>query len=205
MLKRLTAVACAALALGAAGAAKADISGAGATFPAPVYAKWAEIYKAQTHNQLNYQAIGSGGGIKQIEAKTVDFGASDKPLKPDVLAANGLMQFPTVVGGVVPVVNLPGIAPGGIRMTGAVLADIYRGIRTFWDDPVIKSFNPRVKLPHIKITVVHRSDGSGTSFLFTSYLSLEAPHWAKEVGANDSVAWPAGIGGKGNDGVAAFV
>src|SRR5580658_9951631 len=144
MFKRLTAVACAALALGAAGATKADISGAGATFPAPVYAKWAEAYKAQTHNQLNYQAIGSGGGIKQIEANTVDFGASDKPLKPDVLAANGLMQFPTVVGGVVPVVNLPGIAPGQLHMTGKVLADIYRGVDLYWDAPVIKAFNPGV-------------------------------------------------------------
>ena len=186
-------------------AVAADISGAGATFPAPVYAKWAETYKARTGNNLNYQAIGSGGGIKQIEAGTVDFGASDKPLKSDVLAANGLTQFPTVVGGVVPVVNLPGIAPGGIRMTGAVLADIYRGVRTFWDDPIIKSFNPGVRLPHERITVVHRADGSGTTFLFTSYLALKAPHWASDVGANDSVNWPVGVGGKGNDGVAAMV
>ncbi|MGI9170625.1 MAG: phosphate ABC transporter substrate-binding protein PstS [Caulobacteraceae bacterium] len=183
----------------------ATISGAGATFPAPVYAKWAEAYKAQSGLLLNYQAIGSGGGIKQIEAKTVDFGASDKPLKPDVLAADGLMQFHTVVGGVVPVVNLPGIAPGGIRLSGAVLADVYRGARAYWDDPAIKVINPRVKLPHEKITVVHRSDGSGTTFLFTSYLSLKAPHWAKEVGANDAVSWPVGVGGKGNDGVAAMV
>jgi phosphate transport system substrate-binding protein len=206
MLKTILA-ACAGVAVIAActAAAAASISGAGATFPAPVYAKWAEAYKAQTGLLLNYQAIGSGGGIKQIEANTVDFGASDKPLKPDVLATSGLMQFPTVVGGVVPVVNLPGIAPGGIRMTGPVLADIYRGVRVYWDDAVIKSFNPGVKLPHIKITVVHRSDGSGTSFLFTSYLSLEAPHWAKDVGANDAVSWPVGVGGKGNDGVAAMV
>ncbi|MEO8926836.1 MAG: phosphate ABC transporter substrate-binding protein PstS [Caulobacteraceae bacterium] len=206
MLKTILA-ACAgvAAAVACSTAVAATISGAGATFPAPVYAKWAETYTAQSGLLLNYQAIGSGGGIKQIEAKTVDFGASDKPLKPDVLAANGLMQFPTVVGGVVPVVNLPGIAPGGIRLTGAVLADIYRGVRTFWDDPAIKVLNPGARLPHERITVVHRSDGSGTSFLFTSYLALKAPHWAKEVGANDAVSWPAGVGGKGNDGVAAMV
>ena len=205
MLKRLTAVACAVLALGAAGAAKADISGAGATFPAPVYAKWAEMYKAQTHVQLNYQAIGSGGGIKQIEASTVDFGASDKPLTPDVQAANGLQQVPTVIGGVVPVVNLPGVAPGGIKITGGILSDIYRGVIPYWDDPHLTTLNPGVKLPHEKITVVHRSDGSGTSFLYTSYLTMMGPSWAKDVGASDSVNWPAGIGGKGNDGVAALV
>jgi phosphate transport system substrate-binding protein len=201
-----------AVAAGVAGAvactaalAAGGISGAGATFPAPVYAKWAEAYKAQSGAALNYQAIGSGGGIKQIEANTVDFGASDKPLKPDVLATAGLVQFPTVVGGVVPVVNIPGVAPGALRLTGPILADIYRGVRTYWDDKVIASYNPRVKLPHIKITVVHRSDGSGTSFLFTSYLSMNAPNWAKDVGANDAVNWPVGIGGKGNDGVAAMV
>jgi phosphate transport system substrate-binding protein len=205
MLKRLTAVACAALALGAAGAAKADISGAGATFPAPVYAKWAEMYKAQAHVQLNYQAIGSGGGIKQIEAKTVDFGASDKPLKPDVLAQNGLVQFPTVVGGVVPIMNLPGIKPGQIHMTGSILADIYMGAIKKWNDPQIAALNRGVPLPNLPITVVHRSDGSGTSFLFTTYLSMKNPTWAAKVGGNDSVQWPTGLGGKGNDGVAAFV
>jgi len=183
----------------------ADLSGAGATFPAPVYAKWAEAYKTQTGNALNYQAIGSGGGVKQINAKTVDFGASDKPLTADVLAADGLQQFPTVVGGVVPVMNLPGIKPGEIRITGPILADIYRGIRTKWNDPVIASYNRGVKLPDMPITVVHRSDGSGTTFLFTSYLSLQAPHWKSGPGASDSVNWPVGIGGKGNDGVAAFV
>ncbi|HWA63990.1 MAG TPA: phosphate ABC transporter substrate-binding protein PstS [Caulobacteraceae bacterium] len=183
----------------------ASISGAGATFPAPVYAKWAEAYRAATGNALNYQAIGSGGGIKQIEAKTVDFGASDKPLKADVLEQNGLMQFPTVIGGVVPVANLPGVAPGQLHMTGPVLADIYRGVRKYWDDPVIQSFNRGVKLPHMPITVVHRSDGSGTTFLFTSFLAGQAQHWSAEVGASDSVNWPTGIGGKGNDGVAAFV
>ena len=186
-------------------ASAAGISGAGATFPAPVYAKWAEAYKARTGLLLNYQPIGSGGGIKQIEANTVDFGASDKPLKPDVLAANGLVQFPTVIGGVVPVVNLPGVAPGALRLTGPILADIYRGVDRFWDSPVIKSYNPTVRLPHMRITVVHRSDGSGTTFLYTSYLSLQAPHWAKDVGANDAVSWPVGVGGKGNDGVAAMV
>ena len=186
-------------------AVAANISGAGATFPAPVYAKWAETYRAQTGNALNYQAIGSGGGVRQITARTVDFGASDKPLKPDDLATNGLIQFPTVVGGVAPVVNIPGVGPGQLRMTGPLLADIFRGVRTYWDDPVIKSYNPGVSLPHLKITVVHRSDGSGTTFLFTSYISLKAARWAAEVGANDAVKWPAGIGGKGNDGVAAFV
>jgi phosphate transport system substrate-binding protein len=205
MLKRLTAVACAALALGAAGATKADISGAGATFPAPVYAKWAETYKAQAHIQLNYQAIGSGGGIKQIEAKTVDFGASDKPLKPDVLNAAGLTQFPTVVGGVVPIMNLPGIKPGQVHMTGSILADIYMGAIKKWNDPQIAALNRGVPLPNLPITVVHRSDGSGTSFLFTTYLSMKNPTWASKVGGNDSVQWPTGLGGKGNDGVAAFV
>jgi phosphate transport system substrate-binding protein len=205
MLKTLAA-GLAGLAVATIGAAAiaANISGAGATFPAPIYQKWAETYKGATANQLNYQPIGSGGGIKQIEANTVDFGASDKPLKPDDLKANGLQQFPTVVGGVVPVLNLPGIAPGGIRMSGGVLSDIYRGLIVYWDDPHLKGLNPGVALPHQKITVVHRSDGSGTTFLFTSYLSLMGPSWAKDVGASDSVNWPTGIGGKGNDGVAAL-
>ena len=206
MLKRIIALATGVAVVAASAAAiAASISGAGATFPAPAYGKWAEAYKAQTGLLLNYQAIGSGGGIKQIEANTVDFGASDKPLKPDALATNGLMQFPTVVGGVVPVVNLPGVGPGALRMTGPVLADIYRGVDVYWDSPVIKAFNPGINLPHIKITVVHRSDGSGTSFLFTSYLAMKAPHWAADVGASDAVNWPVGVGGKGNDGVAAMV
>ena len=187
------------------GASAASLSGAGATFPAPVYAKWAEAYKAKTGNSLNYQAIGSGGGIKQIIANTVDFGASDKPLKPEALAADGLQQFPTVIGGVVPVMNLPGIKPGQVKITGPILADIYRGVRKNWNDPVIASYNPGVKLPNLPITVVHRSDGSGTTFLFTSYLASQAPHWASGPGVSDSVNWPVGIGGKGNDGVAAFV
>jgi len=186
-------------------AAAADISGAGATFPAPVYAKWAEAYKAQTGVGLNYQAIGSGGGIKQIKAKTVDFGASDKPLKPDELAAAGLYQFPTVVGGVVPVMNLPGINPGQVKLTGALLGDIFLGKVTRWNAPEIVALNKGVPLPNLPITVVHRSDGSGTSFLFTSYLAMKNPEWASKVGASDSVQWPTGLGGKGNDGVSAFV
>ena len=186
-------------------AAAADLSGAGATFPAPVYAKWAEAYKAQTGVGLNYQAIGSGGGIKQIKAKTVDFGASDKPLKPDELAASGLYQFPTVVGGVVPVMNLPGIAPGQIKLSGALLGDIFLGKVTRWNAPEISALNKGVPLPNLPITVVHRSDGSGTSFLFTSYLAMKDAEWGSKVGASDSVQWPTGLGGKGNDGVAAFV
>ena len=207
MLKKLGAAFSAALILGAATMANAagTISGAGATFPAPVYAKWAEQYKAGTGTSLNYQAIGSGGGIKQINASTVDFGASDKPLKPDDLAAGGLAMFPTVIGGVVPVMNLPGIKPGQLRMTGANLADIYRGAIKKWNDPILVKMNPGVQLPNLPITVVHRSDGSGTTFLFTTYLSMKAQHWASEVGANDAVQWPVGIGGKGNEGVAAFV
>lgn len=189
----------------ATGVQAADLSGAGATFPAPVYAKWAETYKATTGVGLNYQAIGSGGGIKQIKAKTVDFGASDKPLKPEELDAAGLYQFPTVMGGVVPVVNLPGIAPGQIHLTGAVLASIFLGEITKWSDPKIAATNKGVKLPNLPITVVHRSDGSGTSFLFTSYLTMKNPAWATKVGASDSVQWPTGLGGKGNDGVSAFV
>ena len=212
MLKKLGAAFGAALVLGAAAMAPTSgaqaagsISGAGATFPAPVYAKWAEMYKAQTGTSLNYQAIGSGGGIKQITAGTVDFGASDKPLKPDDLAAGGLAMFPTVIGGVVPVMNLPGIKAGQVRMTGANLADIYRGAIKKWNDPLLAKANPGVALPNLPITVVHRADGSGTTFLFTTYLSMKAAHWASEVGANDSVQWPVGVGGKGNDGVAAQV
>jgi phosphate transport system substrate-binding protein len=206
MLKKLaTALGGALIASAATLSHAATISGAGATFPAPVYAKWAETYKAQSGNSLNYQAIGSGGGIKQIIANTVDFGASDKPLKADELDKNGLMQFPTVMGGVVPVMNLPGVKPGQIKLTGAQLADIYRGVIKKWNDPLLAKTNAGVTLPNLPITVVHRSDGSGTTFLFTSYLALKAPHWASEVGANDSVQWPTGIGGKGNDGVAAYV
>ena len=206
MLKQLGAAIGAALIVSAATLAQAaSISGAGATFPAPVYNKWAEGYKAATGTSLNYQAIGSGGGIRQITANTVDFGATDKPLKPDDLATANLVQFPTVVGGVVPVVNLPGIKSGQIKLTGAQLADIYRGVIKKWNDPLLTKGNPGVNLPNLPITVVHRSDGSGTTFIFTTYLASKAAHWASEVGANDSVAWPVGLGGKGNDGVAAFV
>jgi phosphate transport system substrate-binding protein len=194
-----------AVAVFASAASAADLSGAGATFPAPVYAKWAEMYKAGTGIGLNYQAIGSGGGIKQIKAKTVDFGASDKPLKVEDLNASGLYQFPTVMGGIVPVVNLPGVAAGQLKLTGPLLAAIFYGQVTRWDDPNIVKLNPGVKLPAMPITVVHRSDGSGTSFLFTSYLSMKSPAWAAKVGASDSVQWPVGLGGKGNDGVSAFV
>ncbi len=206
MFKRyLTALAAVATLAMAGGVQAETISGAGATFPAPVYAKWAEMYKAQTGNLLNYQSIGSGGGIRQINANTVDFGASDKPMKPDDLATNNLVQFPTVIGGVVPVVNLPGIASGQIKLTGPQLADIFRGVIKKWNDPLLAKTNAGVNLPNLPITVVHRSDGSGTTFIWTTYLATKAAHWASEVGANDAVAWPTGIGGKGNEGVAAFV
>lgn len=191
--------------LGAAPVAHAaEISGAGATFPYPVYAKWAEAYKAKTNIGMNYQSIGSGGGIKQINAKTVDFGASDKPLKADELAKGDLIQFPTVMGGVVPVVNLDGIKPGEIKLTGSVLAKIYLGKIVKWNDPAIVALNKDVKLPDSAIAVVHRSDGSGTTFNFTYYLNAVEPAWA-EVGVETSVEWPAGLGGKGNEGVAAMV
>ena len=206
MFKRyLTAILAAVSLAGAGSAQAADISGAGATFPAPVYAKWAETYKAQTGNRLNYQAIGSGGGIRQIIAKTVDFGATDKPMKPDDLATNGFIMFPTVIGGVVPVMNLPGIKSGQVRLTGPQVADIFRGVIKKWNDPLLVKTNPGVALPNLPITVVHRSDGSGTTFVFTTYLASKAAHWASEVGANDAVKWPVGLGGKGNDGVAAYV
>jgi len=207
MLKKLGAAISAALIACAAATPShaANISGAGATFPAPLYSKWAEMYKAQTRNSLNYQSIGSGGGIRQSIANTVDFGATDKPLKPAELAANNLIQFPTVIGGVVPVVNVPGIASGQIQLNGRQISDIFRGVIKRWNDPLIARTNPGVKLPNMPITVVHRSDGSGTTFIFTSFLAAKAPRWAAEVGANDAVSWPVGIGGKGNEGVAAFV
>ncbi|WP_293676470.1 phosphate ABC transporter substrate-binding protein PstS [uncultured Phenylobacterium sp.] len=185
-------------------AALTEISGAGATFPAPLYAKWAEMQKAATGRLLNYQAIGSGGGIKQIKSKTVAFGASDKPLKPAELEEAGLAQFPTVIGGVVPVVNLPGVANGQLKLTGPQLADIFLGKIKKWNDPALAAANPGLALPNLPITVVHRSDGSGTTFLFTSYLAAVAPQWAS-VGAADALSWPVGLGGKGNDGVSAFV
>ena len=182
-----------------------DITGAGATFPYPIYAKWAEAYKAKTGTGMNYQSIGSGGGIAQIKAKTVDFGASDMPLKAEDLASSGLVQFPAIIGGVVPVVNIEGIAPGQLKFTGAVLADIYLGKIKSWNDKPIADINPGVKLPADPITVVRRSDGSGTTFLWTDYLSKVSPEWKQKVGAGTAVAWPEGVGGKGNEGVAAYV
>lgn len=199
---RLAAIVAATLATSQAFAT--DITGAGATFPYPIYAKWAESYNVKTNVKLNYQSIGSGGGIKQITNKTVDFGASDKPLKPEELEKAGLTQFPTVVGGVVPVVNIPGIANGELRLNGQLLADIYLKKITKWNDAAIKSLNPSLALPDTVITVVHRSDGSGTSFVFTNYLSKVSKEWADKVGADTSVAWPTGLGGKGNEGVASY-
>jgi len=186
-------------------AVAADITGAGATFPYPIYAKWAEAYKKATGTGLNYQSIGSGGGIKQIRSKTVDFGASDMPLKAEELAKDGMIQFPAIMGGVVPVANLDGVAPGELKLTGAVLADIYLGKIKKWSDPAIAALNPSTKLPDTDITVVHRADGSGTTFIFTNYLSKVSPDWKGKVGESTSVSWPAGIGGKGNEGVAAQV
>jgi phosphate transport system substrate-binding protein len=180
----------------------ADISGAGATFPYPIYAKWADAYKKETGNGLNYQSIGSGGGIKQIKAKTVTFGASDMPLEPKDLKAANLIQFPTVIGGDVPVANLDGIKPGELVLDGAALAKIYLGEIKTWDDPAIKKLNPNAKLPSQAIVVVHRSDGSGTTFIWTDYLSKVSSEWKSKVGANTSVEWPVGIGAKGNEGVA---
>jgi phosphate transport system substrate-binding protein len=183
----------------------ADITGAGATFPYPIYAKWADAYKNSTGVGLNYQSIGSGGGIKQIRSKTVDFGASDAPLKPAELEKDGLVQFPAIMGGVVPVVNLEGIKPGELKLTGQVLADIFLGKVSKWNDPAIGNLNAGAKLPATDITVVHRADGSGTTFLFTDYLSKVSPDWKAKVGSSTAVSWPAGIGGKGNEGVAAQV
>ena len=179
-----------------------DISGAGATFPYPIYAKWADSYKKETGNGLNYQSIGSGGGIKQITAKTVTFGASDMPLKPEQLAKDGLVQFPTVMGGDVPVVNLEGIKSGDLKLDGPTLAKIFLGDIKTWNDPAIQKLNAGAKLPSQPIVVVHRSDGSGTTFIWTDYLSKVSPEWKTKVGANTSVEWPVGIGAKGNEGVA---
>ncbi|HTN65627.1 MAG TPA: phosphate ABC transporter substrate-binding protein PstS [Burkholderiaceae bacterium] len=183
----------------------ADITGAGATFPYPIYAKWAEAYKKASNVGLNYQSIGSGGGIKQIKAKTVDFGASDMPLKAEELKAEGLIQFPAIMGGVVPIVNLEGVAPGQLKLTGDVLAGIYLGKITKWNAQEIASLNPGVKLSGADITVVHRADGSGTSFVFTEYLSKVNADFKSTVGAGTAVKWPVGVGGKGNEGVAANV
>ena len=189
----------------AALSAAQDVTGAGASFPAPLYAKWAADYNKATSIKINYQSVGSGAGIRQIEAKTVDFGASDAPLKDDELAKKGLMQFPTVIGGVVPVVNIKGIAPGQLKLTGQVLGDIYLGKVTKWTDPAIKALNPTLALPDAAIAPVRRADGSGTSFIFTNYLSKANAEWKAKVGEGTAVNWPIGAGGKGNEGVAAFV
>lgn len=191
--------------LGASVVHASNITGAGATFPYPIYAKWAEAYKNRTGVSMNYQSIGSGGGIKQIKAKTVDFGASDAPLKPEDLTRDGLTQFPTVIGGVVPVVNVQGVAAGELKLTGDTLSAIYLGKITKWNDPKIAADNKGLNLPDQAITVVHRSDGSGTTFIFVTYLSQVSPEWMRSVGASTAVQWPVGTGGKGNEGVASYV
>jgi phosphate transport system substrate-binding protein len=200
-LKRAAATA-AAVSFMAGAAFALDISGAGATFPYPIYAKWAEAYKKETGNGLNYQSIGSGGGIKQIKARTVTFGASDQPLKAEDLTAANLIQWPQVIGGIVPVVNLDGVSPGELTLDGATLAKIFLGDIKSWDDAAIKKLNPKAKLAATPIVVVHRSDGSGTTFNFTNYLSKVSEDWKTKVGENSAVEWPAGIGAKGNEGVA---
>lgn len=182
-----------------------DVTGAGASFPAPVYAKWAAAYNTATGVRINYQSVGSGAGIRQIKAKTVDFGASDMPLTDEELAKDGLVQFPTVIGGVVPVVNIQGIKPGQLKLTGEVLGNIYLGKISKWNDPAIVALNPGVKLPDAAIAPVRRADGSGTTFVFTNYLSKVNAEWKQTVGEGAAVKWPAGAGGKGNEGVAAFV
>ncbi len=181
------------------------LNGAGASFPYPIYAKWAYLYNRETGVRINYQSIGSGGGIRQIKAKSVDFGASDAPLKAEDLEASGLIQFPMVVGGVVPVVNLPGVAPGALKLTPTLLADIFLGKITQWNDESLKAANPEVNLPDKGITVIHRSDGSGTTWIFSNYLDKAAPAWHEKVGFGKALQWPAGVGGKGNEGVAAYV
>ena len=206
-LLKLEWLAVSAIALGllAPGANAAEITGAGATFPAPLYAKWADAYQKATANRMNYQSVGSGAGIKQIKAKTVDFGASDMPLKPEELEKEGLQQFPTVIGGVVPVVSVAGIKPGDLRLTGPVLADIYLGKISKWNDKAIAALNPKLALPDQPIAVVRRADGSGTTFIFTNYLSKASPEWKAKVSEGTAVQWPTGTGGKGNEGVSAFV
>jgi phosphate transport system substrate-binding protein len=186
-------------------AAAQDVTGAGASFPAPLYAKWSADYNKATGVRINYQSVGSGAGIRQIDAKTVDFGASDAPLKDEDLAKKGQIQFPTVIGGVIPVVNIKGIAPGQLRLNGQVLGDIYLGKITKWNDPAVKALNPSLALPDAAIAPVRRADGSGTSFIFTNYLSKVNAEWKSKVGEGTAVNWPTGAGGKGNEGVAAFV
>jgi phosphate transport system substrate-binding protein len=182
-----------------------DITGAGASFIFPVMSRWSADYNQATGVRVNYQSIGSGGGIAQIKGGTVDFGSSDAPLPPEELAAAGLRQFPSAIGGVVPVINVPGLTPGQLRLTGAVLADIFLGKLTQWNDPAIVALNPGVALPEARITVVHRTDGSGTTFNFVNYLSKVSPEWKQKVGEGTTVRWPTGVGGKGNEGVAAYV
>ncbi|KFN50278.1 phosphate ABC transporter substrate-binding protein PstS [Arenimonas composti] len=189
----------------AAGTQAAEVTGAGASFVYPAMSRWSADYNEATGHRVNYQSIGSGGGIAQIKAATVDFGSSDAPLSPADLEAAGLAQFPSVVGGIVPVVNLEGVAPGGIRFTGELLADIFLGKIRTWNDPAIAAVNPGVTLPATRITVVHRSDGSGTTFNFVNYLSKVSDEWKTKVGEGTSVRWPTGVGGKGNEGVAAYV
>jgi len=193
------------LVLIAASVSAADITGAGATFPYPIYAKWADAYRKATGVGLNYQSIGSGGGIKQITAKTVDFGASDAPMKAEDLEKHGLIQFPAIMGGVVPVYNVKGVEAGKLRLSGKVLAGIYLSKIAKWNDPAIARLNPGVRLPDQAISVVHRSDGSGTTFLFTNYLSKVSADWKSTVGEGTAVKWPTGVGGKGNEGVANYV
>ncbi|TFZ01643.1 phosphate ABC transporter substrate-binding protein PstS [Ramlibacter rhizophilus] len=182
-----------------------DITGAGASFPAPLYSKWAAEYNKATGNKVNYQSVGSGAGIRQIDAKTVAFGASDMPLKDEELEKKGQVQFPTVIGGVVPVINIKGIEPGQLKLNGQVLADIFLGKITKWNDPAVKALNPSLNLPDAAIAPVRRADGSGTTFIFTNYLSKVSPDWKSKVGEGTAVNWPTGAGGKGNEGVAAFV
>jgi phosphate transport system substrate-binding protein len=182
-----------------------SVTGAGASFPAPLYSKWASAYNAETGVRINYQSVGSGAGLRQIRGKVVDFGASDMPLKDDELAKDGLLQFPTVIGGVVPVVNIRGVQPGQLRLTGELLGDIYLGKITRWNDAAIRALNPGVALPDAAIAPVRRADGSGTTFIFTNYLSKVNAEWKTKVGEGTAVNWPAGAGGKGNEGVSAFV
>jgi phosphate transport system substrate-binding protein len=203
--KMIRTAAAVALALVCGSVLAEDVTGAGASFPAPLYAKWAAAFNTATGVRINYQSVGSGAGIKQIKAKTVDFGASDMPLKDDELAKEGLVQFPTVIGGVVPVVNIKGITPGQLKLTGEVLGNIYLGKITKWNDPAIMALNPGAPLPDAPIAPVRRADASGTSFIFTNYLSKVNAEWAKNVGFDTSVKWPTGAGGKGNEGVSAFV
>ncbi|OON40245.1 phosphate ABC transporter substrate-binding protein PstS [Izhakiella australiensis] len=206
MQKNLAQIVAVSLSMSAASAfAATNLTGAGGTFPAPVYNQWAAAYNKATGNQVNYQGIGSSGGVKQIIAKTVDFGASDAPMSDEDLQKNGLFQFPTVIGGVVLAVNVPGIKPGELTLDGKTLGDIYLGTIKKWNDPAITKLNPGVKLPDSNINVVRRADGSGTSFVFTSYLSKVSSDWASKIGKGNTVNWPVGVGGKGNDGVAAFV